>query len=110
MKKSLYPKTFSKKCYTLMVDAVDTFGTFDPDEIMPYIEERLTPIEFNTIGFFCQWIMKDRENRATSRDTYQSLYKQFLKSLPDDVKSEKKEVKTKPVGGLIRVDIKDILK
>lgn len=49
-------KRLSEKCKTLIGQAVRTFGTYDPDEVLPYIEEELTGAEYNTVNKFLSYL------------------------------------------------------
>ena len=47
----------SPKLESLLYMAVKTTGTYDPDEVLPYIEEKLTLKECRQVEAFLMWCM-----------------------------------------------------
>ena len=41
--------------------AVRAVGSYDPDDVMPYIEERLTQQEYNIIFNFMLWVFENKK-------------------------------------------------
>lgn len=70
-------KKLGYRNYILMFGAIKICGTFNPDEIMPYFEERLYVHEADTVWAFLEWVHADEVNRSFDRMNYEERFKEF---------------------------------
>lgn len=65
--------------YELIAQAVNTYGTYDPDEIYPMFEERLYVDESDTVLDFLSWV---HENGKTfGSGNYELVFHEFKESV-----------------------------
>ena len=81
----------SERVFLLISQGVRAFGTYDPDEIMPMIEEELTVDEHDRVAAYLKWVHAaddgDEGNaRGFGHSTYRVRYAEFLDQLPDFMK------------------------
>lgn len=67
----------SNKVATLIRSGVSTLGSYDLDEIMPYIEEELTPAEYDQAEAFLVWVTTFDK---TFGHNIHEVYAEFAKS------------------------------
>ena len=49
----------NRKCEALLLNAVSSTGSYDPDDCMYKIEESLTAAEYKTVSGFLTWCHKN---------------------------------------------------
>lgn len=79
-------KNLSQANYYLIKNAVNTEGTFNPDEIMYLFEEQLTSDQYDDIYSFLSWV--DTNNKPFGSGNYKTVYKQYINSLKTNSKME----------------------
>lgn len=47
----------NEKVQALLLQGVRTMGSFNPGLVLPYIEEQLTPTEYDTTHAFLSWVV-----------------------------------------------------
>lgn len=70
---------FDRHTSYLVLNAVKTTGSYDPDESMFLFEEQLTPREARNIRAFMTWVHLTGRKFGTAN--LSSTYQEFLKSL-----------------------------
>ncbi len=70
-------KTFPTRLYDKVARAVQTSGTYNPNENMYIIEEELTSNEFEVIRSFLSWCHLN--NKTFGWGNYQKVYEQYLR-------------------------------
>lgn len=70
-------KTLTEPLRTLLLMAVRQTGSYDPDDTLPAIEERLTGPEYAVAEAFLRWVGADREHRAFGHGNIERRYQQF---------------------------------
>ncbi len=53
-------RVLSDKLKTLLIMGVQQCGSYDPDEVFPYIEEQLTQTEYVVAACFLTWICQNK--------------------------------------------------
>lgn len=71
-------KRLGSRRYNLIKQAVNTLGTFNPDEILGLFGEQLYGTEVDTIILFLKWVHEDETNRAFGSGNYEQRFLQFL--------------------------------
>lgn len=71
-------KTLGRLLYTLISSGVNMSGTFDPLEILPYIEEQLTCVEYNQVEHFLEWVHNN--DKQFGSGNYEQVYQEYLKA------------------------------
>ena len=100
-------KKITARQYHLMSNAVNTFGTFDPDEIMFMFEESLY-CDSNESELIYDFLKYLHENKlAFGSGNYNEVYKEYLKATGPTLKEKVKETPTKtvPFGTLTEVKL-----
>lgn len=69
-------KKLGLRNYLLISQGVNMAGTFDPNEIFFFFEERLYFSEANTIWNFLEWVHKNGETFGSGN--YEQVFKKFL--------------------------------
>lgn len=64
--------------FVLLRRGVKTLGMHDPDEVLNYIEEDMTPDEYNAAKAFLKWLV---ENNKTFGHNIPQVFAEFEKSL-----------------------------
>jgi len=85
-------KSLGRHLYTMIKMSVKVCGSFNPAEVLPYIEEELTGKEYSIIESFLTWV--HAEGLAFGSGNYEKVYKAFLAAHSGDQKPEKKESKS----------------
>jgi len=65
----------NKHTYTLLASALRKAGTYDPNKVMPYIEELLTPKDATTLNKFLAWCHINKKVFGSA--TYQERLKEW---------------------------------
>jgi hypothetical protein len=63
MPKTKRPK-LTKRLETLMFHAVKTLTDYDPEIVVPFVEEQLNGDEVTAMWGFLEWVQADRPNRG----------------------------------------------
>lgn len=71
---------------TLLLMACKEAGTYDPDEVLPRIEEQLTGPEYDSANGFLAWVMKDEDNRHFGHGNIDTVFGQWLKAKAEEAK------------------------
>jgi hypothetical protein len=71
----------SEAAYTRLVDAVATLGSYKIEDVLPYIEEKLTFEEHDIISAFLHWVFEDVKNRGFSSRNIVSRIEEFRKDM-----------------------------
>ena len=56
-------KKLSPKLRTLLIQAVQQCGSYDPDEVLLGVEEHMNSAEYHAASMFLTWICDDESNR-----------------------------------------------
>lgn len=66
--------------FLLISDAVHSTGSFHPDEILFFFEEKLYTHQSDTIVLFLKWVADDEVNRCFGSGNYEKKFKEFLET------------------------------
>lgn len=72
-------KKLGQRNYLLISKGVNTFGTFNPNEIFFLFEEDLYVSEFRTIWNFLDWVHNN--GKMFGSGNYEEVFKEFLSSV-----------------------------
>jgi len=100
-------KNLTRLHYTLISQAVNTFGTFNPEEIFCMFEEQLTPAEANVIFAFLNWTHKN--NKSFGHANYKEIYAEFKATKIEKI-TKKEETMDKQINFKIAVKRDQITK
>ena len=69
-------KKLGQRLYSLLSMSIKTSGSYAPDEVLPMIEEELTPNEYDQLEAFLTWV--DKNNKKFGSGNYEERFKEFL--------------------------------